>query len=149
MGSKHNWSYDTQYRIEGFIAGHRDTILNWMSQAGSEAAQLLTNIVWVALIPILAVFFLADGAKFAQRFIEDFDRRDQRRLLRCIVEDLDRMLARFIFAQITVAVLSLGAYRTVLTALSFPTRSHYRWRVGSWSSFRSQDLPWPPGPSSA
>ncbi len=120
LGSKHNWSYDTQYRIEGFIAGHRDTILNWMSQAGSEAAQLLTNIVWVALIPILAVFFLADGAKFAQRFIEFFDRRDQRRLLRCIVEDLDRMLARFIFAQITLAVLSLGAYLTVLTALRFP-----------------------------
>lgn len=120
LGSKHNWSYDTQYRIEQFIAGHRDALLNWMSQVGENIAQLLTNIVWVVLIPILAVFFLADGEKFAQGFIDFFDRRDQRRLLRCIVEDLDKMLARFIFAQITVAVLSLCAYAAVLTILSFP-----------------------------
>ncbi len=120
LGSKHNWSYDTQYRIERFIAEHRDTLLSWISQAGTEIAQLLTNIIWVALIPILAVFFLADGQKFAQRFIGFFDRRDQRRLLRCIVEDLDHMLARFIFAQITVATLSLCAYAAVLTAISFP-----------------------------
>lgn len=120
LGQRHNWSYDTQYRIEQFIAAHRDTIMNWISQLGAEAAKFLTNIIWVALIPILAVFFLADGQKFAQRFVSFFDRRDQRRLLRCIVEDLDRMLARFIFAQISVAALSLCAYSIVLTAISFP-----------------------------
>lgn len=120
LGSKHNWSYDTQHRIEVFIAEHRDTILNWIGQTGAQAAQFLTNVVWVALIPILAVFFLADGYKFAQRFIDEFDRRDQRRLLRCIMEDLDHMLARFIFAQLMVAGLSLCAYSVVLTALSYP-----------------------------
>jgi predicted PurR-regulated permease PerM len=120
LGQRHNWSYDTQYRIEQFIAAHRDTILNWMTQAGSEAAQLATNVIWVVLIPILAVFFLAEGGKFAQAFIEEFDRRDQRRLLRCIVEDLDRMMARFIFSQIMVASLSLCAYGIVLTSLNYP-----------------------------
>ncbi len=120
LGSKHNWSYDTQHRIELFIAEHRDAILNWIGQTGAQAAQFLTNVVWVALIPILAVFFLADGNKFAQRFIDEFDRRDQRRLLRSIVEDLDRMLARFIFSQLMVAGLSLCAYSIVLTALSYP-----------------------------
>jgi predicted PurR-regulated permease PerM len=120
LGSKHNWSYDTQYRIEQFIAAHRETILNWMTRLGAETAQVLTNIVWVVLVPILAIFFLADGGKFARGFISFADRRDQRRLLRYIVEDLDRMLARFIFAQITVAVLSLCAYATVLTVLRFP-----------------------------
>ena len=120
LGSKHNWSYDTQHRIELFIAAHQADVLNWMAQLGSEAAQFLTNIVWIALIPILAVFFLADGGKFAQRFIDEFDRRDQRRLLRSIVEDLDRMLARFIFSQILVAGLSTLAYSIVLSVLSFP-----------------------------
>ncbi len=120
LGSKHNWSYDTQHRIELFIAAHQGALLNWMAQMGSEAAQFLSNIVWVALVPILAVFFLADGGKFAQRLIDEFDRRDQRRLLRCIVEDLDRMLARFIFSQLMVSALSLCAYSIVLTALSYP-----------------------------
>lgn len=120
LGSKHNWSYDTQYRIEQFIAAHREQILNWISRLGTEAAQFLTNIIWVALIPILAVFFLAEGDKFAQKFIGFFDRRDQRRLFRRIVDDLDHMLARFIFSQILVGTLSFCAYVTVLTALSYP-----------------------------
>lgn len=120
LGSKHNWSYDTQHRIELYIADHRDAILNWIGLAGAQTAQFLTNIVWVGLIPILAVFFLADGHKFTQRFIDEFDRRDQRRLLRSIVEDLDQMLARFIFSQLMVAGLSLCAYSVVLTALSYP-----------------------------
>jgi predicted PurR-regulated permease PerM len=120
LGSKHNWSYDSQHRIELFIATHQDALLNWLTQMGREAAQFLTNIVWIALIPILAVFFLADGGKFAQRFIDEFDRRDQRRLLRAIVEDLDQMLARFIFSQILVAGLSVLAYSIVLTVMSYP-----------------------------
>jgi predicted PurR-regulated permease PerM len=120
LGSKHNWSYDTQYRIEQFIAAHRDVIMNWIGKVGAQTAQFLTNIVWVALIPILAVFFLADGGKFAGHFIEIFDRRDQRRLLRCIVQDLDKMLARFIFSQILIASLSLCAYGITLTVLSYP-----------------------------
>ncbi len=120
LGSKHNWSYDTQYRIEQFIAAHRDAILNWIGQIGAQAAGFLTNLVWVALIPILAVFFLADGDKFAEGFIDFFDRRDQRRLLRNIVQDLDHMLARFIFSQILVGSLSLCAYSVFLTLLHYP-----------------------------
>ncbi len=120
LGSKHNWSYDTQYRIEQFIAEHRDAILSWMGQVGGEVAQFLTNLVWVALIPILAVFFLIDGGKIAHRLIDKFDRREQRRLLRRIVEDLDQMLGRFIFSQILVAGLSLCAYSVVLTVLRYP-----------------------------
>lgn len=120
VGSNHNWSYDTQHRIELFIAAHQDALLGWITRMGSEAAQFLTNIVWLALIPILAVFFLADGGKFAQRFIAEFDRRDQRRLLRSIVEDLDQILARFIFSQILVASLSIFTYSIVLTVLRYP-----------------------------
>jgi predicted PurR-regulated permease PerM len=120
LGSKHNWSYDTQHRIELFIAAHQDALLGWLTTVGSEAAQFLTNIVWIALIPILAVFFLADGGKLAQHFIDEFDRRDQRRLLRGIVQDLDRMLARFIFSQILVASLSIFTYSFVLSVLRYP-----------------------------
>ncbi len=120
LGSRHNWSHDTQFRTEQFIAAHREAVLNWINQVGSATAQFLTNIVWIALIPILAVFFLADGEQFARRFVDIFDRRDQRRLLRSIVEDLDKMLARFIFSQILVAALSICAYSIVLTVLRYP-----------------------------
>ena len=120
VGSKHGWSYETQMQIARLMEAHRSEILAWVTHIGSQAAQFLTNIVWLALIPILAIFFLHDGAQFAQNLIETVDRGAERRLLRGIVADLDRVLARFIFAQILVAGCSLAAYGIFLTAMRFP-----------------------------
>ncbi len=120
FGSKHGWSYETQSRLEQFIAAHRGEILDWFTQLGATVAQSLENAVWLVLIPILAAFFLKDGGRFAQAFIDTFDRRDQRRLLRGIVEDLDRMLARFILTQLALAVISMAAYTGFLTAMHYP-----------------------------
>lgn len=120
LGQKHGWSYDTQVRIEQLISSHRQEIEIWLARMGADAAQFLANALWVALIPILAVFFLSDGGRFATVLINAIDRREERRLLRGIIGDLDQMLARFIFAQITLGALSLIAYSAVLTLLRFP-----------------------------
>jgi predicted PurR-regulated permease PerM len=120
FGNQHGWSFDTQYRIEQLIAAHQAEILSWVSKAGAAAAQFLANSLWLALIPILAIFFLADGGEFARAFIDAFDRRDQRRLLRGIAEDLDQMLAHFIFSQILLAGISLVVYSVMLSVLSVP-----------------------------
>jgi len=120
LGSRHGWSYDTQQRFEQLIRSHRQEILNWIARLGSSIAQFLANAIWVALIPILAAFFLADGRRFAQVLVDFFDRRDERRLLRGIIADLDRMLAGFILAQITLTAFSLIAYSGFLVLLRFP-----------------------------
>ena len=120
LGSRHGWSSDSQLRIEQLIASHRQEILNWIGRLGAEAAQFLANALWFALVPILAVFFLADGRRFAQILVDAVDRRDQRRLLRGIIGDLDRMLTGFIFAQITLGAFSMVAYSLVLILLHFP-----------------------------
>ena len=120
LGSKHGWSYDTQLRIEQLISAHSQEIERWLARMGGEVAQFLTNVLWVALVPILAIFFLADGRRFAEVLIGAVDRRDQRRLLRGIIGDLDQMLARFIFAQIMLGAFCLVAYSAVLILLHFP-----------------------------
>ena len=120
LGSRHGWSYDTQHRFEDLIQSHRQEILNWIGRLGAGIAQFLANAVWVALIPILAAFFLADGQRFARVLVAFFEHRDERRFLRGIISDLDRMLAGFIFAQITLTALSLVAYSSFLVLLRFP-----------------------------
>ena len=120
LGEKHGWSYDTQARIEQLISSHRQEIESWLARMGAEAAQFLANALWVALIPILAAFFLADGRRFAQVLINSLDRGEERRMLRGIIADLDQMLARFIFAQITLGAFSFVAYSIVLVLLNFP-----------------------------
>jgi predicted PurR-regulated permease PerM len=120
IGNTHGWSTPTQERAQQFLANHQDTILGWAQEAGSRAAELATNAIWLLLIPILAVFFLRDGREFANSIVETVNRRSQRQLLRGILEDLDEMLASFIRAQLMLAVISGAVYTAVLASLRVP-----------------------------
>jgi predicted PurR-regulated permease PerM len=57
FGSRYGWSYDTQIKIEQLIAAHQADILAWSGRAGAEVAKTLPNVIWIVLVPILAVFF--------------------------------------------------------------------------------------------
>ncbi|MGC2109978.1 MAG: AI-2E family transporter [Candidatus Korobacteraceae bacterium] len=120
VGSRHGWSFDTQWKISQFIGAHQQKILNWVTQAGSSTAQFLADAAWFILIPILAIFFLKEGRQYTTSLVRVFDRREQRRLLRSIIVDLDQMMAEFIFTQIMLAAASVVAYGVALGLLRFP-----------------------------
>ena len=120
FGGKHGWSEDTQIRVQEFFGAHRDAIIAWASDFGGRATMLLTNVVWLIVIPILAVFFLRDGRGFANSVIEIAERRRQRQFLSSIIEDLNLMLAGYIRAQLILAGLSLVVYTVVLLLLRVP-----------------------------
>jgi len=120
LGGKHGWSLDTQTRLQQFFAAHRGGIIAWASDFGSRAAMLLTNTVWLIVIPILAIFFLRDARGFADSVIQIAERSQQRLFLSRIVEDLNLMLAGYIRAQIILAGLSLVVYSVVLLLLRVP-----------------------------
>ena len=120
FGNRYGWSYDTQLKIEQFIAGHQAEILMWSGQAGTAVAKALQNVIWIVLIPILAIFFLRDGRRFSETLLHTFGEGNQRRFLREIMADLDKMLAHFIRAQLILAGISLVIYSIVFTALRFP-----------------------------
>ena len=120
LGGKHGWSFDTQTRIQQFFAAHRAGIIAWASDFGSRATMLLTNTVWLIVIPILAIFFLRDGRGFADSVIQISERSRQRQFLSSIVEDLNLMLAGYIRAQLILAGLSLVVYIVVLLLLRVP-----------------------------
>jgi len=120
IGSRRGWSYNTQQRLEQFLSAHSAEILKWAQDLGTRAAELATNAVWFILIPILAIFFLRDGQAFADSLVKTFDTRNQRQLLRGIIDDLHLMLAAYIRAQLMLAVISGIVYTGVLTALRVP-----------------------------
>lgn len=120
LGSQHGWSYETQSRIEQFIAGHRDDLVAFSSRVGGAVAESLKNVIWIFLIPILAIFFLRDGQQLAEGVIQTVDSGYQRRFLRDIAQDLDAMLASFIGAQLILAGISMVVYTSVLSLLQFP-----------------------------
>ena len=120
FGNRYGWSYDTQLKIEQLIAAHQAEILAWSGRAGTAVARALPNVIWIVLVPILAVFFLRDGRQFSAKILRAFGEGNPRLFLREIMIDLDQMLAHFIRAQLTMAGISLVAYSVVFTALRFP-----------------------------
>jgi predicted PurR-regulated permease PerM len=117
LGRQRGWSYETQLRIRDFIASHREYVNSTASSIGSHAGDIVTNLGWIVLIPILAVFFLKDKSRFSQSAQRLIDDRQERSLFRAITSDLDQMLAHFVRAQVFVAVISWVAYTIALTVM--------------------------------
>ena len=63
FGGKHGWSLDTQIRVQQFFGTHREGIIAWARDFIGRGTMLLTNAVWLIVIPILAVFFLWAGIR--------------------------------------------------------------------------------------
>jgi predicted PurR-regulated permease PerM len=120
IGGKRGWSYDTQLRIQQFMAAHRDIMFAWAGDFGSRATEILSNAIWLVLIPILAIFFLRDGEELAEQVIDFAERSRQRVFLRGLIDDLNEMLAGYIRAQLMLAGLSLVVYTSMLLLMRVP-----------------------------
>lgn len=120
IGSKRGWSHNTQEHVQQWLSEHRHEIVAWAQHVGAFAAQFAVNAVWIILVPILAIFFLLDGNRFAQNVIEMADRRRQRQFLRGLLADLDTMLAHYIRAQLILAALTMVVLTVLLTLIRLP-----------------------------
>ncbi len=127
VGGQHGWSYTTQTRLEHLIAAHRDDIVSAAQSGGTHAAAIGANIGWLFLIPILAIFLLKDKTAFGDALLDQIDSDRQRAFARSVLDDLDRMLAQYIRAQLLLAIFATVAYTVFLFAMRFP----YAWVIGA------------------
>lgn len=120
IGSQRGWSYETQLKIQQFLVGHQQEILAWAKQFATHIAELGKRAWWLLLVPILGAFFLKDGGRFAQGALDLLSRRKQREFLDAVLSDVNVMLAHFLRAQLTLAVLSAVVYTAGLLLLRAP-----------------------------
>ncbi len=117
FGNRWGWSRETTERVEQFVAAHREWVGQSVNYLASRATSIAANVGWIALMPILAVFFLKDKSRFsgaAQSLLQDYR---ERTLLKDIIAEMDEMLAHFIRAQLYLAGIS-GVMYTVVLALA-------------------------------
>lgn len=120
VGQQRGWSFETQQRIQQFLASHRDDVNHFMQDQAGRAANLAQNAFWIVLIPILAIFFLKDKSEFgieAQQMVEGYRKRE---LLRAIIADMDDMVSHFVRAQLYLAAISGVMYTIALTSMRVP-----------------------------
>ena len=71
-------------------------------------------------MPLLSIFFLKDGRNFSAFLLSAINSRPQREFLENVLNDLNQMLAHFIRAQLTLALLTLLMYSVVLGIMQVP-----------------------------
>ena len=117
IGGKYGWTDVQALRLKSFLIQHHEQIRGF-----SENGQRIipTAIGSLVLIPILALFFLNDGAILAESFIQLVSTKDNVEDLRSLASELNVMFQHYIRAKVILAVLSLVFCSVTTLLLGFP-----------------------------
>jgi len=119
IGGKYGWSEPQQQRLKSLLIQHRASIegvaRGW---EGSAFSALAGSIV----IPILAIFFLSDGANMVDSLIRMVATKDNFEEIQSLARKLDSMLHHYIRAKVTLVGFSLVFFSLASLLLGF---SHF------------------------
>jgi predicted PurR-regulated permease PerM len=117
IGNARGWSEPEELRLKAFLVDHREKI---QSVAG-EVEQFASNaLMALVVVPILAVFFLADGRRIADSFIQLVSTESSHQTIREVAEELNTMLRKYIRAKVILGGCSLLFYSAAMLLLKFP-----------------------------
>lgn len=120
LGYDQGWAHARQIQLRHFFTNHRTAILNYAEGIAERIEAPLTHIWWLILIPILAVFFLKDGASMAREVTGLGRDRREKSTLQHVFADVHTMLGCYIRAQLILAVLTAVALTVVLGLMQVP-----------------------------
>jgi predicted PurR-regulated permease PerM len=120
FGSQQGWSTQTELRIQNWLIGHQNDLSEITRNVTLRLQQLAANIPWVALVPLLAVFFLKDSSQLRRSLLELIRHSQDRVFFEGVLDDLDTMLATYVRAQLLLCLFAFVAYGAFLLIMRFP-----------------------------
>ena len=120
LGVEHGWSRNTTDFVQSFLVSHEDDITELAQRIGLRTADVAKQAWLLVVVPLLSIFFLKDGRAFSDFLLSTVQSRPQREFLQNVLNDLNQMLAHFIRAQLTLALLSMIVYSSFLGAMRVP-----------------------------
>jgi predicted PurR-regulated permease PerM len=120
IGEQHGWSRATTEFVQSVLVSHSGEITNLAQRLGLRVADIAQDAWLLFVVPLLSIFFLKDGRTFSDVLIATIQSRPQREFVQNVLNDLNKMLAHFIRAQLSLAALSLVVYSLVLWIMRVP-----------------------------
>ena len=120
LQADHGWSRNSTDFVQSFLASHSEEITQIAQRVGLRIADVAKQAWLFVIVPLLSIFFLKDGRAFSEFLLTSVQSRPQREFLENVLNDLNRMLAHFIRAQLTLAALTLVTYSIFLGAMGVP-----------------------------
>jgi predicted PurR-regulated permease PerM len=120
FASEYGWSEATELRFKTFLVRHRDGIKGLAARVDRFLVSAAQVIGYVFLVPILAIFFLRDGDRIADTFIQALFPAERRTQAWAAARELNIVLGRYISAQVLLCILSFGFYLATLLGFRCP-----------------------------
>lgn len=120
LGQEHGWNEKSTELVQSFLASHGEEIEQLAQRIGLRVADVAKQAWLFIIVPLLSIFFLKDGRAFNDFLLSTIQSRPQREFLENVLSDLNKMLAHFIRAQLTLAALTLVVYSIVLSIMGVP-----------------------------
>ena len=117
LGGKYGWTDTQQLRLKSLLIQHRADIQGFARGLERSIPAAITGLV---VIPILAIFFLSDGANMANSLIRLIATKDDLETLQSLADELNSMLRHYIKAKVILGGLSFTYYSAALLVLGFP-----------------------------
>jgi predicted PurR-regulated permease PerM len=117
LASKNNLTASQEVKLRTFLVGHGASIRNVVQSAEQFATAAFGA---VAVIPILAIFFLSSGEALANQLIRLISTEASYDNFRTLAAELHAMLQHYIRAKVTLGLLSFVYCSAALLALRFP-----------------------------
>jgi predicted PurR-regulated permease PerM len=117
IGAKYGWTDAQELRLKSFLGQHRteiQAILTATERFLSDAARALV------LIPILAIFFLNNGADITNSLIQLVSTKDNIVGFQSLADELNVMLRHYIRAKVTLGALSFLYGSAAMLVLGYP-----------------------------
>jgi predicted PurR-regulated permease PerM len=103
--------------LKEFLQGHRDQTLRLVQSAERFTSNALAVLI---VVPILAIFFLADGRRMTEAAIHVVSSGGDREALSEIAAELNTGLKRYIRAKVILGACSFAFYSVAMLVLGFP-----------------------------
>jgi predicted PurR-regulated permease PerM len=117
IGQKYHWNETQRMHLKQFLVDHRDVTLHFIQNAERFASDAVAASI---VVPILAIFFLAEGSRIADGFIQVFSTENNQQAIREIADELNVGLKRYIRAKVILAGWSLVFYSAAMLLAKFP-----------------------------
>lgn len=117
IGGKYDWSEPQQQHLKSLLVQHKVSI-EGIARGWERSA--ISALVGLIVIPILAIFFLSDGANMVDSLIRMVATKDNLEEFQSLAREFNSMLHHYIRAKVTLAVLSLAFFSLATLLLRFP-----------------------------
>jgi len=117
IGNKYGWSDSQTLRLKEYLQDHREQTVRLAQSVERFASKALAVLI---VVPVLAIFFLADGRHMADAIIQAVSSPGDRQTLSEIAAELNTGLKRYIRAKVTLGVCSFAFYSAAMFLLGFP-----------------------------